>query len=515
MKKLTFSIGISLMVLTSCAKKADESNEEETVNVAPDTEVPEAVETQVDEDTTAEDIRTVETIINSPSTAETDIIFGGIETATALTAQKVNLTWTEVAGVSQYIILQSSAGETEGIVALANAGNSSIVITGLSMATTYTFKIRILDTLGRVDTNSVAMDVTTQAANPPAITGLSLSQGTHKSSGQNEILATVTFDDVVDVIDSPSIPLVVGSTNADAVYQSGDGSNTIVFSYAVNSRDLDLDGVSYSNLDFTSGSLEGIGGTVDDLTLPTIDTSNTLVVPSSTKLWLDASDSNSLNLTGPLVNSWEDLSGESNHMAASSGQEPTLLADDGSGRATLDFSAGSKYLRGAAVLSGTVARQVFIVSRPLSLSNSTSNCIFALSGNESNSGSGYGLFMESPGGTNGLGLRVSGNKLMNHTMDTSKPSLLSFGNIADSNVEDAVFHVNGTEITNVQSSSSAVLNTENISGVIIGGFTVNSSSPNATYNYNGYIYEILVFEDVLSDAERAALETYLTAKWVL
>ncbi|WP_159455521.1 fibronectin type III domain-containing protein [Pseudobacteriovorax antillogorgiicola] len=507
------------LVVASCSKKSGDSVDETPTTTVADTNDIEENQTGAQGEPaskaniTPEEIAALEDMMSDTSSdVESDVDFPGLSAIDVVSGVSLEIHWDQVADVSRYIIIQSTDGQ-DSVIDVAESNQSSYVVTGLSPNTSYSFKVRILDTSGRIDSNNVVVTATTATFYPPTIISASISPGVHRmTSSQDQIIITLNFDYDITINDSPRIPITIGDRTVYALYNAGDGTDTITFAYDVESDDMDVDGISVGSIDLTSGSLDGPGGSLSSGSL-SIDGSASLVVPNSTRLWLDAMQSNSLDLTGTSVNTWNDRSLNSYSVSAASGEEPFFLSDDGDGRPGIDFSLGSKYLRGSAVISGSVARHVFIVARPYSLGSGTTNCAFALSGNESTNGTGYGIFMESPGGSNGLALRVSGNRVMNHEMDTSKPSVLSLSSAANSDVLDASFHVNGEAITSEQSSSSASLSTETLSGVILGGFSVKSATPNNAYDYNGIIYEALVFEDVLSSSERQHVEQYLSDKW--
>ena len=73
------------------------------------------------------------------------------------------------------------------------------------------------------------------------------------------IRLTVGFNLPVDVMvmapDTPEISLVIGSTVRSAIYESGSGTDTLVFEYAVQTSDVDTDGISINSRIERGGSL--------------------------------------------------------------------------------------------------------------------------------------------------------------------------------------------------------------------------------------------------------------------
>ena len=213
---------------------------------------------------------------------------------------------------------------------------------------------------------------------------------------------------------------------------------------------------------------------------------------------------------GDNVQYWRDISGSGNDLEQVYGSAPTYQNIGGNN--VVDFSGGSHYLHGDAPLSGPTGRTMIVVAQPTALNNSVSNCAFALAPND-NGGSGYGLFLEQPGGSNGLAIRVSGNKVMNHTVSTTDLNIIQTSGGSGINVTETDFYVNGEYVVDIQSQSANALNTNSL-GTIMGGFGAGGSVvPNTAYDYNGYISEVIVYDRELSCDEREAIELYLKDKY--
>ena len=60
----------------------------------------------------------------------------------------------------------------------------------------------------------------------------------------DDIEATVTFSEAVDVTGTPTLALEIGDNSRDAAYASGGGSSSLVFNYRVVASDYDANGVS-------------------------------------------------------------------------------------------------------------------------------------------------------------------------------------------------------------------------------------------------------------------------------
>ncbi|MBW4532174.1 MAG: VCBS repeat-containing protein [Aphanothece saxicola GSE-SYN-MK-01-06B] len=110
------------------------------------------------------------------------------------------------------------------------------------------------------------------------------------------ITLTVTFSEIVDVTGSPQLQLETGTTDRFATFTGGSGTNTLTFSYTVQSGDSspDLDALSASALTLNGGTIQDVDGNNAILTLAApgspaslaakknlvIDTSNAVVLPT-------------------------------------------------------------------------------------------------------------------------------------------------------------------------------------------------------------------------------------------
>ena len=102
---------------------------------------------------------------------------------------------------------------------------------------------------------------------PPQVTSVGVPSSATYTAVQG-LAFTVNWDEPVTVTGAPSIPLTVGSTTRQAVYQSGSGSAALVFRYTVQSGDNDADGVALgSAISLNSGTIEDWIGNDAVLTL--------------------------------------------------------------------------------------------------------------------------------------------------------------------------------------------------------------------------------------------------------
>ena len=107
--------------------------------------------------------------------------------------------------------------------------------------------------------NAHLVDTTAPRVTSTAIT----STGPYKAGAVIEV--TVTYDEAVEVdtrVGTPSLTLVVGTTNRQAEYQSGTGSTELVFRYTVVANETDANGVvvTASSLALNSGTIQDLAG---------------------------------------------------------------------------------------------------------------------------------------------------------------------------------------------------------------------------------------------------------------
>ena len=125
------------------------------------------------------------------------------------------------------------------------------------------------DDLGTAETvaSSVATVVTTSTA--PTMTGTDITSSGPYLVG-DVIEVTVTYNEAVVVDEAggtPSLTLVVGTTERQAEYDSGTGSNRLVFRYTFEAGETDEDGVSVrvDSLSFNSGTIQDGAGNAASL----------------------------------------------------------------------------------------------------------------------------------------------------------------------------------------------------------------------------------------------------------
>ncbi|WP_257658797.1 Ig-like domain-containing protein [Parapedobacter lycopersici] len=127
---------------------------------------------------------------------------------------------------------------------------------------------------GGDQTDTDVVDITVNEINPEVTSVNTTSpDGIYKMT--DIITLTVTFDQLVTVGEtggSPTLLLETGSTDREADYVSGSGSNTLVFSYTVQAGDetADLDYQSTAALTLNGATIRSAAGDDAELTLPAV-----------------------------------------------------------------------------------------------------------------------------------------------------------------------------------------------------------------------------------------------------
>ncbi|WP_295128640.1 gliding motility-associated C-terminal domain-containing protein [uncultured Chitinophaga sp.] len=85
---------------------------------------------------------------------------------------------------------------------------------------------------------------------------------------------TVNFSEPVNVTGTPAIALTIGSTNVNASYVSGSGTNALLFRYTVTAGELDNNGITVGAL---TGTIADAATNAANLSLGTLNTSGILV----------------------------------------------------------------------------------------------------------------------------------------------------------------------------------------------------------------------------------------------
>jgi DNA invertase Pin-like site-specific DNA recombinase len=185
---------------------------------------------------------------------------------------------TNLAKVGDTVTVTFTANEAVRTPALSIAGHSVAVATTSGNSFTGSYVMQSTDSTGNVGVNLSLTDlagnvmatpatVTTDSSTvtfdktAPTITSITSTQANGSYPASTVIPVSVAFSEVVTVTGTPTLVLNDGGT---ATYQSGSGTNTLVYSYTVSS------GENTSDLTVSSaaGSVADVTGNVANMTLP-------------------------------------------------------------------------------------------------------------------------------------------------------------------------------------------------------------------------------------------------------
>ena len=222
-------------------------------------------------------------------------------------------------------------------------------------------------------------------------------------------------------------------------------------------------------------------------------------------LWLDATDSSTLSLTGSVVNSWKDKS--SNAFTGTSSGGPTLVPNSQNGLPCISFSAASSQYFNFGDILPQSAFALFIVMKTTFVPGVTQ----AIIGKSSNSGensrwtfiyysSNIYTIIQNGGGPFAPAAPYSGSfTLFDYVVGSIETSL----------------YANATAVS--ASGPWPHGFTTNNNYILIGAYQnpAGTVPPTAGDYYNGIIGEIIYYNTTITVEQRQQVEGYLTQKWGL
>ena len=237
-------------------------------------------------------------------------------------------------------------------------------------------------------------------------------------------------------------------------------------------------------------------------------------------LWLDASDTSTLTLSGSNITAWRDKSTLSNHVTQISTTPPTYFSHDSS----VNFTAtSSTFLRGALPASYSNA-SVFIVASILSNPSPAFPRISVLSASANANSTVVGQLLVANANTEAVSVYLSTNT----NPQGQGVNLVTYVSNVLLNTKVLI-----TNASTISGSSYTVLtrlngNTQTTSSTS-GTYSFNSQYP-GTYNkytlgnyadasagtgdaYEGKIFEYMIFSNSLTATQRQTIEEYLMRKW--
>jgi hypothetical protein len=240
-------------------------------------------------------------------------------------------------------------------------------------------------------------------------------------------------------------------------------------------------------------------------------------------VWLDAADSNTLTLSGSNITAWRDKSTFSNNVNSISATPPTYNSADSS----VNFvSTSGTFLRGTMSQTYSNSASVFVVAS-IATQTSPLNPRISLLGLSATSNSvliGQQLFVNSNATRvfNFLPLAINptgqGNNIMTLVSNVTYGTRQVITNV--SSYIGSTFTIS-TFLNGDPQNAAISTETGTFTGTGVNVSSYNKYSlanyPNSIVSngdaYNGKIFEYLVFNSVLTTAQRQQIEGYLTWKW--
>ena len=156
--------------------------------------------------------------------------------------------------------------------------NTSCEVTGLTNGTTYTFKSTATNALGTSGISSPSTAITLTGPVAPTITNVTSSTANGSYKAGDVISIQIAFNEAVTVTGSPKLTLETGSTDQVLSYASGTGTNTLTFTYTIQTGDTssDLTYIATNPLALNGGSIKNSSSLDATLTLPAPTASGSL-----------------------------------------------------------------------------------------------------------------------------------------------------------------------------------------------------------------------------------------------
>lgn len=225
--------------------------------------------------------------------------------------------------------------------------------------------------------------------------------------------------------------------------------------------------------------------------------------PDGCKLWLDASDLDSVHSTAGAVTQWDDISGNGFHLDVQIGS-PSISSVNG--LQAVRTSVGNKLQRAAALLTGGHPRDIYVVAK---LADNT-GCLSVGMGSHSG---GFNVGWENIGGSNRYYfvqwfgpdalINDGGHNYTNETHVFRYSCDFSGSNSVAAELDGSSPGSASWDGTFTADDGAAYFG--------VGGFA-DATAENSR-DWNGWICEVLVFDHVLSSADATTVRNYLKSKW--
>lgn len=363
-------------------------------------------------------------------------------------------------------------------------------------------------------------------ANAASITNVAApANGNYNRATAASVSFTLTYSELVNVINFPRLTLNVGGETRYATYTGGTGSANLTFTYTVTGTDLDLDGISVASpVDLNGGSIRNAAGIDSNLTFTAPSTSGVNVVYPNLVAWYDAQDSSTLFQNsacsvpvasdGQSVGCFRDKSGNGHHaLQATAGIRPVYRTSGVQALPSLRFDGVDDMLTAAdhANFNNMAGLTAIVVFVPQTLNGEPRALV---SKRLTQASTTFSLFLYT-GNRISMDISTSGNRQNSaRIFAINNPYLVTMhfdGSLAAAS--RTKFYVDGSlDITLTSNTGTA--------GTSSGGFHVGSLNENYGVNktFHGFIGEVFFFRRSLGTTagnELQRMHQYIQTKWAL
>ena len=212
----------------------------------------------------------------------------------------------------------------------------------------------------------------------------------------------------------------------------------------------------------------------------------------SLQLWLDANDNSTITESGNKVSQWDDKSGNGNHALQSTGvNQPTITTDHINGKAVITFDGGLEEMDLTSTLSLTGEFTMFFVAN--NVEGTTTRTIFGNSGTNNKI-----TVVES----DRMFVRIINAGSSDSSQSYPSGGVTNIQTIKRDSSDKIDMAFDGAAFTRLFSDAAQA-----------GTSAYNRVGVDTTFNWQGDIAEILIYNRSLSPVERTLVETYLSNKW--
>lgn len=224
---------------------------------------------------------------------------------------------------------------------------------------------------------------------------------------------------------------------------------------------------------------------------------------STLALWYDASEAATITESSGAVSQWDDKSGNDDHLTSpgAAGTEPTTGVASHNGRNVLRLDGSNDYMRNTAITS-MANTTVFIVYRSM-IDPLPNNSIQSLIATKAGGGGspGWGVYGKLFSSTTDRRIRVESNASSVQIYKNGVPGTAGHNPGTAGDLVLAEMTIATIDITSVTANTT----------LQIGAFIGEEGTFHGEYD----IGEILIFNGVLSSADKNLVGNYLSQKWAI